>query len=82
MKPKKQKKIKRTTPKQAKTKIEIRAGKPETRNYKATRLEVRKSADGSMQLTGTAIVFGSESRDLGGFVKICSYEAVQKSHSV
>jgi len=73
------KKPKSKKQKRKSTKIEIRAGKPETRSYKATRLEVRKSADGSMQLTGTAIVFGSESQDLGGFVEICSYEAVQKS---
>jgi uncharacterized protein len=73
---KKQKKIKRTT---KSIKIEIRGGKPETRSYKSTRLEVRKSADGSMQLAGTAIVFDSPSQDLGGFTEICKYEAVQKS---
>jgi len=73
------KKPKSKKQKRKSTKIEIRSGKPETRSYKSTRLEVRKSADGSMQLTGTAIVFGSESQDLGGFVEICSYEAVQKS---
>jgi HK97 family phage prohead protease len=77
MKPKKQKKVKRT--KSTRPGIEVRAGKPETRSYKSTRLEVRKAADGSMELVGTAIVFGSESQDLGGFVEICSYEAVQKS---
>jgi len=73
------KKPKSTKQKRKSSKIEVRAGKPETRSYKATRLEVRKSADGSMQLVGTAIVFDSESQDLGGFVEICSYEAVQKS---
>jgi len=73
---KKQKKIKRTT---KSIKIEIRGGKPETRSYKSTRLEVRKSADGSMQLAGTAIVFDSPSQDLGGFTEICKYDAVQKS---
>ena len=73
-KPKKQK-IKRTT----KSKVEVRSGKPETRSYKSTRLEVRKSASGAMQLAGTAIVFGNPSQDLGGFTEICSYEAVQNS---
>jgi HK97 family phage prohead protease len=73
------KKPKSKKQKRKSTKMELRAGKPETRSYKATRLETRKAADGSMQLVGTAIVFGSESQDLGGFVEICSYEAVQKS---
>jgi HK97 family phage prohead protease len=75
----KKKKNKRTKSKVRKSKIELRAGKPETRSYKAARLEARKSANGSMQLAGTAIVFGSKSQDLGGFIEICSYEAVQKS---
>jgi hypothetical protein len=77
-KPKNQKKIKRTI-KSKKAKIEVRAGKPETRSYKATRLEARKSATGAMELKGTAIVFDSPSQDLGGFIEICKYEAVQKS---
>jgi HK97 family phage prohead protease len=75
----KKKKIKRTKSKVRKSKIEVRAGKPETRSYKATRLEVRKAADGSMKLAGTAIVFDSASQDLGGFVEIVKYESVQKS---
>jgi HK97 family phage prohead protease len=32
-----------------------------------------------MQIVGTAIVFDSESQDLGGFTEICRYDAVQKS---
>jgi HK97 family phage prohead protease len=76
---KKQKKIKRTTKSKSKQpKIEIRAGKPETRSYKSTRLEARKSADGSMKLAGTAIVFDSLSEDMG-FFETVKYEAVQKS---
>jgi len=74
------KKAKSRKQKRKSTKIEVRSGKPETRSYKSARLEVRKSADGSSnQLAGTAIVFGSESQDLGGFTEICKYEAVQKS---
>lgn len=75
---KEKKKIKRTKSK-SKSKIEIRSGKPETRSYKATRLEVRKSADGSMKLAGTAISLDCESLDLGGFVEVVRFEAVQKS---
>ena len=79
----KKQKIKRTKSKVRKSKvrkskIEIRSGKPETRSYKATRLEVRKSADGSMKLAGTAIVFDSLSQDMG-FFEVVRYEAVQKS---
>jgi HK97 family phage prohead protease len=73
------KKPKSKKQKRKSTKIEVRAGKPETRSYKATRLEVRKSADGSMKLAGTAIVFDSASQDLGGFVEIVKWESVQKS---
>lgn len=72
------KKQKRRTTKSKKARIEIRAGKPETRSYKSTRLEVRKAADGSMQLVGTAIVFDSPSQDMG-FTEIVKYQAVQKS---
>jgi HK97 family phage prohead protease len=73
------KKPKSKKQKRKSTKMEIRAGKPETRSYKATRLEVRKSTDGSMKLAGTAIVFDSESQNLGGFVEIVKWESVQKS---
>lgn len=68
----KSKKIKRPT-------IEVRSGGRETRSYKSAALSVRKAADGSMQLVGTAIVFDSPSEDLGGFTEIVKREAVQKS---
>jgi HK97 family phage prohead protease len=68
----KSKKIKRPT-------IEVRSGGRETRSLKASALSVRKSADGSMQLVGTAIVFNSPSEDLGGFTEIVKCESVQKS---
>ncbi len=75
----KPKKLKSKKHKRKSIKIEIRSGKPETRSYKATRLEARKSATGAMELKGTAICFDSPSQDLGGFTEICKYEAVQKS---
>src|ERR1017187_1687353 len=77
----KPKKIKRRTKakKLTHTAIELRAAKPEIRNYQSTKLSTRKSADGSMQLVGTAIVFDSPSTDLGGFTEIVKYQAVQKS---
>ena len=59
--------------------VEVRSGQRETRSYKSAALSVRKAADGSMQLVGTAIVFDSPSQDLGGFTEIVKYEAVQKS---
>jgi uncharacterized protein len=58
--------------------VEVRAGQRETRSYKSTGLSVRKAADGSMQLVGTAIVFGSLSQDLGNFREIVTYESVQR----
>lgn len=58
---------------------ELRSGKQETRSYKATSLSVRKTADGAMQLVGTAIVFDSPSQDMGGFTEIVRYQAVQRS---
>jgi len=80
-KPLKQKTKRRTKAqkKPAHSAIELRAAKPEIRNYQATKLSTRRAPDGSMQIIGTAIVFDSESQDLGGFVEICKYEAVQKS---
>ena len=77
-KPLKQK-TKRRAKKLAHPSIEVRAAKPEIRNYQATKLSTRKAADGSMQIVGTAIVFDSPSQDLGGFTETCKYEAVQKS---
>jgi hypothetical protein len=73
------KKPKAKKQKRKSSKIEVRAGKPETRSYKATRLEVRKAADGSMQLAGRAICFDSPSQNLGGFVEIVKHQSVQKS---
>jgi HK97 family phage prohead protease len=80
MKKPKSKKQKRTTKSKIKSqpKVEFRAGKPETRAIKSTRLEVRKSATGEMELKGTAIVFDSLSEDMG-FFEVVKYEAVQKS---
>lgn len=77
-KPSKQK-TKRRAKKPAHPAIELRAARPEIRNYQSTKLSTRKAANGSMQIVGTAICFNSESQDLGGFVEICKYEAVQKS---
>jgi HK97 family phage prohead protease len=80
--PKIPKKIKRRTKSKKKLKlpaIEVRSAKRETRSYKAAGLSVRKAADGSSQLVGTAIVFDSPSQDLGGFTEIVKYEAMQKS---
>jgi HK97 family phage prohead protease len=79
--PNKPKKIKRRI-KGQKSKhaaVEVRSAKRETRSYKSSALSVRKAADGSMQLVGTAIVFDSPSQDLGNFTEIVKYEAVQKS---
>jgi HK97 family phage prohead protease len=59
--------------------IEIRSGQRELRSYKSTGLSVRKAADGSMQLVGTAIVFDSPSSQDLGFTEVVKYEAVQKS---
>jgi HK97 family phage prohead protease len=59
--------------------VEVRAGQRETRGFKSAALSVRKAADGSMQLVGTAIVFDSPSQDLGGFTEVVKYESVQKS---
>jgi HK97 family phage prohead protease len=80
-KPKKplKQKTKRRAKKPARQAIELRAAKPEIRNYQATKLSTRKSASGAMQIVGTAIVFESESQDLGGFVEIVKYQSVQKS---
>ena len=77
-KPSKQK-TKRRAKKPAHPAIELRSARPEIRNYQATKLSTRKAANGSMQIVGTAICFNSESQDLGDFVEICKYEAVQKS---
>lgn len=47
--------------------------KHEVRSYTAVRpLTVRTTADGSKQVSGYAIVFNSQSADLGGFKEICS----------
>ena len=73
------KKPKSKKQKRRSSKIELRSGTPETRSYASTRLETRKSPDGSMQLVGTAIVFDSPSQDLGGFTEIVKYESVQAS---
>lgn len=75
----KPKKTKRKKLKQPKATVEVRSGQRETRSYKSAALSVRKAADGSMQLVGTAIVFDSQSQSLGGFTEIVKYEAVQKS---
>ena len=77
----KPKKTKRRTKAQKLTHptIEVRSAKPEIRNYQSTKLSTRKSASGAMQIVGTAIVFESPSQDLGGFIEICKYEAVEKS---
>jgi HK97 family phage prohead protease len=74
------KKIRRSTKKKLKqSAIEVRSGKRETRSYRSAALSVRKAADGSLQLLGTAIVFDSPSSDLGGFTEIVKYQSVQKS---
>jgi uncharacterized protein len=57
-----------------------RSAKAEVRTYSAVQpLEVRKTADGSKQIAGTAIVYNSRSVDLGGFTEIVSPGALTRT---